>query len=160
MSEAGVQALIVSGVHKRFGNVEALRGVDLAVEQGEIFGFLGPNGAGKTTTIRVLTGFIRADQGAARVLGMEAWGETVAIKARLGFLPDVVAFASGFTGQDFLELRREPEGHQGQTPSPGGAAGAPGAPGLCTPAEGERVLLGHGRRSWRSCRRCSTTPTC
>ena len=96
MSEAGVHALSVSGVHKRFGSVEALRGVDLTVEQGEIFGFLGPNGAGKTTTIRVLTGFIRADQGIAHVLGMEAWGETVAIKARLGFLPDVVAFASGF----------------------------------------------------------------
>ena len=96
-------ALSVSGVHKRFGSVEALRGVELSVEQGEIFGFLGPNGAGKTTTIRVLTGFIRADQGSARVLGMDAWSETVAVKARLGFLPDVVAFASGLTGQDFLD---------------------------------------------------------
>ncbi|MXY60083.1 MAG: ABC transporter ATP-binding protein [Chloroflexi bacterium] len=116
MSEAGVQALTVSGVHKRFGNVEALRGVDLSVEQGEIFGFLGPNGAGKTTTIRVLTGFIRADQGAARVLGMEAWGETVAIKARLGFLPDVVSFASGFTGQDFLNYVASLRGIRGRLP--------------------------------------------
>ncbi|MYA50507.1 MAG: ABC transporter ATP-binding protein [Chloroflexi bacterium] len=116
MSGDGVQALTVSGVHKRFGNVEALRGVDLSVEQGEIFGFLGPNGAGKTTTIRVLTGFIRADQGAARVLGMEAWGETVAIKARLGFLPDVVAFASGFTGQDFLNYVASLRGIRGRLP--------------------------------------------
>ena len=97
-----MQALTVSGVHKRFGSVQALRGVDLSVEQGAIFGFLGPNGAGKTTTIRVLTGFIRADEGDAQVLGMDAWSNTVAIKARLGFLPDVVAFASGFTGQEFL----------------------------------------------------------
>ena len=116
MSQAGMQALSVSGVHKRFGNVEALRGVNLSVEQGEIFGFLGPNGAGKTTTIRVLTGFIRADQGAARVLGMESWSETVAIKAKLGFLPDVVAFASGLTGQDFLNYVASLRGIRGKLP--------------------------------------------
>ena len=116
MSGAGAQALSVSGVHKRFGSVEALRGVDLAVGQGEIFGFLGPNGAGKTTTIRVLTGFIRADRGAARVLGMDAWRETVAVKARLGFLPDVVAFASGLTGQDFLNYVASLRGIRGRLP--------------------------------------------
>ena len=116
MSEAGAQALSVSGVHKRFGSVEALRGVDLAVGQGEIFGFLGPNGAGKTTTIRVLTGFIRADAGSARVLGMDAWRETVAVKARLGFLPDVVAFASGLTGHDFLNYVASLRGARGRLP--------------------------------------------
>ncbi len=116
MSGTGTQALSVSGVHKRFGSVEALRGVDLSVGQGEVFGFLGPNGAGKTTTIRVLTGFIRADQGSARVLGMDSWSETVSIKARLGFLPDVVAFASGFTGQDFLAYVASLRGIRGRLP--------------------------------------------
>ena len=116
MSGAGTQALSVSGVHKRFGNVEALRGVDLSVGQGEIFGFLGPNGAGKTTTIRVLMGFIRADQGSAQVMGMDAWSETVAIKARLGFLPDVVAFASDFTGQDFLSYLASLRGLRSRLP--------------------------------------------
>ena len=117
MSEAGMPGLGVSGVHKRFGNVEAMRGVDLSVGQGEIFGFLGPNGAGKTTTIRVLTGFIRADLGGAQVMGMDAWKETVAIKARLGFLPDVVAFASGFTGQDFLSYVASLRGLRGKLPA-------------------------------------------
>ena len=116
MSGGGVQALSVAGVHKRFGDVEALRGVDLAVEQGEIFGFLGPNGAGKTTTIRVLTGFIRADAGSARVLGMDAWRETVAVKAKLGFLPDVVAFAGGITGRDFLNYVASLRGVRGKLP--------------------------------------------
>ena len=111
-----MQALTVSGVHKRFGSVQALRGVDLSVERGAIFGFLGPNGAGKTTTIRVLTGFIRADDGGAQVLGMDAWSDTVAIKARLGFLPDVVAFASGFTGQEFLNYVASLRGIRGRLP--------------------------------------------
>ncbi len=111
-----MQALTVSGVYKRFGSVEALRGVDLSVGQGEIFGFLGPNGAGKTTTIRVLTGFIRSDQGNAQVLGMDSWSETVSIKARLGFLPDVVAFASGFTGKDFLDYVASLRGVRGKLP--------------------------------------------
>ena len=97
------EALEVAGVRKRFGAVEALGGVDLAVGRGEVFGFLGPNGAGKTTIIRVLMGFVRADAGRAAVLGLDAWRETVAIKARTGFLPDVVAFARGVTGREFLD---------------------------------------------------------
>ena len=97
------EAIRVEGVRKRFGVVEALRGVDLRVERGEVFGFLGPNGAGKTTTIRVLMGFIRRDRGSVYVLGSDAWRDTVAIKARVGFLPDVVAFGGGFTGQAFLD---------------------------------------------------------
>ena len=109
-------AIRVEGLRKRFGGVEALRGVDLAVEQGEVFGFLGPNGAGKTTTIRILTGFIRADQGDARVLGMDAWRDGVAVKARLGFLPDVVAFGGGFTGQAFLDYTARLRGLRGELP--------------------------------------------
>ena len=69
---ASAPAISLVQLTKRFGNVEALRGVDFVVEQGQIYGFLGPNGAGKTTTIRVLTGFINADAGAAQVLGHDA----------------------------------------------------------------------------------------
>ena len=109
-------ALRTAGLRKRFGGVDALKGVDLAVERGEVFGFLGPNGAGKTTTIRILTGFIRADQGEARALGMDAWRDAVAVKARLGFLPDVVAFAPGFTGQAFLDYTARLRGIRGTLP--------------------------------------------
>ena len=113
MSAESGAAIEVAGVRKRFGAVEALRGVDLRVERGEVFGFLGPNGAGKTTTIRILMGFVRRDEGDASVLGLDAWRGSVALKARVGFLPDVVAFGGGFTGQDFLDYAASLRGSPG-----------------------------------------------
>ena len=114
MTEAAREALKVEGVRKRFGDVRALNGVDLTVERGEVFGFLGPNGAGKTTTIRILTGFVRTDEGSASVLGLDAWRDTVAIKANVGFLPDTIAFGSGFTGQAFLDYMARLRGISGR----------------------------------------------
>jgi ABC-2 type transport system ATP-binding protein len=72
---------------KSYGNVRALRGVDLQVRRGEIFGFLGPNGAGKTTTIRCLLDAIRPDGGTVRVLGMDPQANPVAVQMRTGYLP-------------------------------------------------------------------------
>jgi ABC-2 type transport system ATP-binding protein len=72
---------------KAYGPVQALRGVDLEVRQGEIFGFLGPNGAGKTTTIRCLLDLIRPDGGTLRVLGLDPQADPVAVQARSGYLP-------------------------------------------------------------------------
>ena len=80
-------ALSVRGLTKSYGKVQALRGVDLEVGRGEIFGFLGPNGAGKTTTIRCLLDLIRPDAGEARVLGLDPQAEPVAVRARTGYLP-------------------------------------------------------------------------
>src|SRR5579884_4522665 len=62
-------AIEVSGLRKAYGNLEALRGVDFAIEEGEVFGLLGPNGAGKTTTVEILEGYRRRDGGEVRVLG-------------------------------------------------------------------------------------------
>ncbi len=78
-------AIEVTSLHKSFGAVEAVRGVDLEVRHGEIFAFLGPNGAGKTTTVEILEGFQHADSGQARVLGTDPavagreWRERVGI---------------------------------------------------------------------------------
>ena len=68
-------ALKAQGLIKSYGEVRALRGVDLEVRQGEIFGFLGPNGAGKTTTIRCLLDLIRPDSGTVSVLGIDRQAE-------------------------------------------------------------------------------------
>ena len=65
-------AIEVEGLHKHFGRVHALRGLDLTVPAGEVTGFLGPNGSGKSTTIRVLLGLLRADSGEA-VLRLVLW---------------------------------------------------------------------------------------
>jgi len=80
-------ALMAQGLTKSYGRVRALRGVDLEVRRGEIFGFLGPNGAGKTTTIRCLLDLIRPNGGTVRVLGLDPQAEPVAVRARTGYLP-------------------------------------------------------------------------
>jgi len=80
-------ALQAQGLKKSYGNLQALRGVDLEVRRGEIFGFLGPNGAGKTTTIRCLLDLIRPNGGALRVLGLDPQADPVAVRARTGYLP-------------------------------------------------------------------------
>jgi ABC-2 type transport system ATP-binding protein len=92
-------AIELGGVEKRFGDVVALDGLDLTVEEGEIFGFLGPNGAGKSTTINVLLDFVRPDTGRVSVLGHDARAETVAVRRRTGVLPE------GFDVYDRLRAR-------------------------------------------------------
>jgi len=81
------QAIVIEGLVKFYGPVQALRGVDLEVRQGEIFGFLGPNGAGKTTTIRCMLDLIHPNGGSIRVLGLNPQADPVAVRARTGYLP-------------------------------------------------------------------------
>ena len=97
---------------KHYGQVLAVRSLDLEVQEGEIFGFLGPNGAGKTTTIRILTGFIRATGGGARVLGMDCWTETIGVKARIGFLPDAPSLYRNLSGLELLDYLATLQGRE------------------------------------------------
>jgi ABC-2 type transport system ATP-binding protein len=80
-------AIETRGLTKSYGRVQALRGVDLEVRQGEMFGFLGPNGAGKTTTIRCLLDLIRPNGGSLRVLGLDPQKQPLAVRRRVGYLP-------------------------------------------------------------------------
>ncbi len=80
-------ALLTQGLTKSYGKVQALRGLDLEVRQGEIFGFLGPNGAGKTTTIRCMLDLIRPQGGTIRVLNLDPQADPVTVRARTGYLP-------------------------------------------------------------------------
>lgn len=80
-------AIQIQGLIKSYGRVRALRGVDLEVQRGEIFGYLGPNGAGKTTTIRCMLDLIRPDGGTLRVLGIDPQADPVEVRARIGYLP-------------------------------------------------------------------------
>ena len=94
--------LACHGLHKRYGDHVALRGVDLRVEPGEILGFLGPNGSGKTTTMRIALGLLRADAGTVRVLGRDPWSDREH-RLRLGYLPSSPRYYERMRGQRLLE---------------------------------------------------------
>jgi ABC-2 type transport system ATP-binding protein len=87
---------------KSFGDVEAVRGVDLSVPAHSIFGFLGPNRAGKTTTIKMLVGLLRPTAGTAAVLGLDAATQSLALRRRIGFLPQQPVFYDDMTARQTL----------------------------------------------------------
>ncbi|NLF66616.1 MAG: ABC transporter ATP-binding protein [Chloroflexi bacterium] len=95
-------ALVVEGLTKSYGDVRALRGVDLEVRAGEIVGFLGPNGAGKTTTIRCLLDLIRPDSGSIRVFGIDPQADPVAVCQQVGYLPGELALEPNQTAAEIL----------------------------------------------------------
>ncbi|MFD5749963.1 ATP-binding cassette domain-containing protein [Streptomyces sp. NPDC127033] len=98
------KAISVAGLHKSFGRTHALDGLDLAVETGEVHGFLGPNGAGKSTTIRVLLGLLRADSGAARLLGRDPWRDAVELHRRVAYVPGDVTLWRNLSGGEVIDL--------------------------------------------------------
>jgi ABC-2 type transport system ATP-binding protein len=87
---------------KRYGNTAAVNGINLCVRKGETFGLLGPNGAGKTTTILMLLGLSEVTEGTARVLGLDPVRAPLAVKRRVGYLPDSVGFYDNLTADENL----------------------------------------------------------
>jgi ABC-2 type transport system ATP-binding protein len=98
-------AVDVRAVHKRFGSLHALRGVDLRIEQGEFFALLGPNGAGKTTLITLLAGLARPDEGTLAVLGHDVTRDYRAARRALGVVPQELVFDPFFTVRETLEIQ-------------------------------------------------------
>jgi len=93
-------AIQLSGVRKSFGTREALKGIDLSVEEGDIFGYLGQNGAGKTTTIRILLDLIQPGSGSISVMGERA--DRDSIRRRIGFVLDADGLYNAMTAQENL----------------------------------------------------------
>jgi ABC-2 type transport system ATP-binding protein len=91
------------GLSKSFGEVHALKSLDLRVPQKSIFAFLGPNGAGKTTTIKLLLGLLKPTSGSGRILGMDILRDSVDIRARIGYLPQDARFYEHMTAREMLE---------------------------------------------------------
>src|SRR5256885_2503188 len=98
-------AIEVRDVHKRFGEQQALSGIDLEIRQGEFFGLLGPNGAGKTTLISVLAGLARPDRGSARVMGHDVRTDYRAARRSLGVVPQELVFDPFFTVRETLRFQ-------------------------------------------------------
>ncbi len=102
--------LRISGLRKRFGDKEVLRGVDLTVPEGSIFGFIGRNGAGKTTAMKTVLGLLKADGGEIYVNGERAvYGQT-STNRHIGYLPDVPEFYGFMTAPEYLDFCGEISG--------------------------------------------------
>lgn len=97
-------AIDVEELSKSFGTTQALDGLDLRVEPGEVMGFLGPNGSGKSTTIRVLMGLLRHDGGTARVLGCDPWRDAVELHRQIAYVPGDVKLWPGLSGGEIIDL--------------------------------------------------------
>jgi ABC-2 type transport system ATP-binding protein len=95
-------AITSTGLRKVFGDLVAVEGIDLAVPRGSFYGFLGPNGAGKSTTIKCLTGLMRPTSGSFRILDLDPAKEPVAVKKRIGVVPEDLALFDRLTGVETL----------------------------------------------------------
>jgi ABC-2 type transport system ATP-binding protein len=98
-------AVEVAAIARRFGSVQALAGIDLAVREGEFFGLLGPNGAGKTTLISILAGLTRADAGTAKILGHDVVRDYRAARRALGVVPQELVFDPFFSVRETLRIQ-------------------------------------------------------
>lgn len=94
----------VAGIAKRFGTTQALDGVDLVVETGQVLGLLGPNGSGKTTMVRILSTLLRPDRGVARVAGFDVVADAGALRSAIGLAGQYAAVDELLTGRENLEL--------------------------------------------------------
>jgi ABC-2 type transport system ATP-binding protein len=98
-SRAAPPAIRARGLTKKYGDFTAVDALDLTIQHGEVFGLLGPNGAGKTTTILMLLGLSEPTSGTARVLDFDPTRNPIAVKRRVGYMPDNVGFYGGMTGR-------------------------------------------------------------
>jgi ABC-2 type transport system ATP-binding protein len=101
-------AIQVQGVTKRYGQLYALRGIDLEVPRGMLFGLLGPNGAGKSTLIKALVGSLRPTSGSMRVLGLDPLHDRATLREQVGYMPQSPALYQAATTSSFSAARIAP----------------------------------------------------
>ena len=100
----------VRGLTKQYGPITAIRDVSFSVAPGEIVGFLGPNGAGKSTTMRILSCFMPASAGVAKVAGYDVFRESMEVRRRIGYLPESVPLYSDMRVAAYLDFVAEVKG--------------------------------------------------
>jgi len=99
-----MEAVTVKDLHKTYGEVQALKGINLSVNEGEIFGLIGPDGAGKTSLIRILTSLIYSDSGEARVLGLDPNKDYKKLRQILGYMPGRFSLYQDLSVEENLSL--------------------------------------------------------
>jgi ABC-2 type transport system ATP-binding protein len=97
-------AIEIEDLHKQYGKRTAIDGLNLNVEEGEVFGFVGPNGAGKTSTIRIIAGLLRATRGEVRVAGFSVNQSSHEVNRRIGYMPDIFGVYPDISVQEYLEF--------------------------------------------------------
>ncbi len=105
--------LTVSNLTKRFGPIQAVKGISFSVEKGEVLGYLGPNGAGKSTSMRMITGFLPPTSGTAVVCGHDIAEDAVAAKRCIGYLPENAPLYNNMTVIEFLNFIAKIRGYRG-----------------------------------------------
>src|ERR1700686_3149915 len=100
----GALAIDVRGLTKRFGRKTVLNQIDIAVPEGQVWGFLGPNGSGKTTTIRMLCGLLKPDAGSGTCLGYDIRSQTESIKRNVGYMTQRFSFWEDLSIRENLEF--------------------------------------------------------
>ena len=98
-------AIEIAGVSKQYGDLQALKGIDLAIRQGEFFGLLGPNGAGKSTLINIIAGLTRVTSGSIKVLGYDVVNDYRNARKCLGVVPQELVFDAFFTVREVLRIQ-------------------------------------------------------
>src|SRR5512145_1966379 len=97
-------AIATQELSRRFGALEAVKGLNLCVERGQFFGFLGPNGAGKSTTIKMITGLLEPSAGVIRILDLDLAVHPVEVKRQIGVVPEGLMFFERLTGPEHLNF--------------------------------------------------------
>ncbi len=103
-----------SGLTKTYRDLVAIKDISFTVGKGEIVGFLGPNGAGKTTTMKILTGFLPASAGSAKVAGFDVFDEPMEVRRRIGYLPEIPPVYPDLTVREYLTFVAKLKGLSGQ----------------------------------------------
>src|SRR5918996_174697 len=108
-------AVETRGLTRDFGSFRAVDGIDLAVPAGSFYGFLGPNGAGKSTTIKCLTGLLKPTAGSMRILGIDPLADPVAVKRKIGVVPEDLALFDRLTARETLTFIADVHGIESAT---------------------------------------------
>ena len=135
----------VENLTKRYGRHTAVDGISFRVNKGEILGFLGPNGAGKTTTMRILTCYLPATEGTARIAGFDVFEQPLEVKRRVGYIPETPPLYPDMTVETFLAFCARIKG----VPRSQRAARIDDAMGKCRVGDVRKTLIGRLSKGYR-----------